>query len=112
MRSSGGGSSFDLERFKQAQDAPRAGFTTALGELRAGRKTSHWIWYVFPQLAGLGRSPMATRYGLNGIGEADAYLRDPVLAERLAMAAGAVRAHVAPHAGAGVPLDVVMGSDI
>jgi uncharacterized protein (DUF1810 family) len=101
---------FDLDRFKQAQAAPHAGIATAMAELRAGRKTSHWIWYVFPQLAGLGRSPMATRYGLAGLDEASAYLRDPLLGGRLAAAAAAVRAHVAPPRAA--RLNAVMGSSI
>jgi uncharacterized small protein (TIGR04563 family) len=57
---------FDLARFRDAQDSPDAGFACALSELEAGRKTSHWIWYIFAQLAGLGGSPMAVRYGLNG----------------------------------------------
>jgi uncharacterized protein (DUF1810 family) len=84
----------DLDRFRQAQDAPDAGFAAALAELRAGRKTGHWIWYVFPQLAGLGRSPAAVHYGVDGRAEATAYLRDPVLGERLLAAARAVRAHL------------------
>lgn len=101
---------FDLARFREAQDR-RPGFAQALAELRAGAKTGHWIWYVFPQLRGLGRSPMAERYGLDGLEEAAAYLDDPLLAERLAAATAAVRAHVAEpehHAR----LDDVMGSEI
>lgn len=70
---------YNLERFRTAQDAGHGGFATALAELRAGRKQSHWIWYVFPQLAGLGRSSMARHYGLEGAEEAAAYLRDDVL---------------------------------
>jgi uncharacterized protein (DUF1810 family) len=73
----------DLARFREAQDAPHAGFTVALRELQAGRKTGHWIWYVFPQLAGLGRSSTAVYYGLAGAAEAADYLRDRVLGERL-----------------------------
>jgi uncharacterized protein (DUF1810 family) len=102
----------DVGRFREAQDAGSAGgasaFVAALRELRAGRKTGHWIWYVFPQLRGLGRSPMAVRYGLNGAAEAAAYLRDPVLVERLVSAAAAVRAHLERDAR----LDQLMGSDI
>lgn len=71
---------FDLERFTTAQapvmDAVRA-------ELRAGRKRSHWMWFVFPQLRGLGMSSMAHRYGLEGLQEAHAYLAHPVLGARL-----------------------------
>jgi len=85
---------FDLDRFRQAQDAPHAGFLAALDELRAGRKTGHWIWYVFPQLAGLGQSATAVHYGLAGRDEAAAYLRDPVLGERLVAAAAIVRARL------------------
>ncbi len=72
-----------LDRFRQAQDATHAGYAVALRELQAGEKTSHWIWYVFPQLAGLGRSSTAVYYGLAGVEEAAAYLRDRVLGERL-----------------------------
>jgi uncharacterized protein (DUF1810 family) len=101
---------FDLDRFRQAQDAPRAGFAAALGELQAGRKVGHWIWYVFPQLAGLGRSPTAVHYGVDGWAEATAYLRDPVLGERLVAAARAVRAHLeGPRPRR---LEEVMGSGI
>ena len=102
----------DLDRFKKAQDARDAGYTVALAELRAGRKTSHWIWYIFPQLGGLGRSSMAVRYALADGSEAADYLRDPLLAQRLVAAAAAVRGHVAPGRGVGAALDVVMGSDI
>ncbi len=81
---------FDLDRFKRAQEQPVDGFDTALSELQAGRKRSHWIWYIFPQLAGLGHSSMAVRYGLLGTAEAAAYLRDPVLRERLLAVTNAV----------------------
>lgn len=74
--------SFDLERFVTAQD--RSGtYAAALGELRAGRKRTHWMWFVFPQLEGLGRSGMADHYALSGLGEARAYLEHPVLGPRL-----------------------------
>jgi len=58
-----------LQRFKDAQDQPMAGFESALAEIRAGGKRSHWIWYVFPQLAGMGHSAMSQTYGLDGIDE-------------------------------------------
>jgi uncharacterized protein (DUF1810 family) len=73
---------FELDRFVTAQDAGGA-YRTALAELRQGRKRSHWIWFVFPQLAGLGRSPMAQRYAIGSLAEARAYLADPVLGARL-----------------------------
>ena len=79
----------DLDRFVQAQ-APV--FASALAELRAGAKRSHWMWFVFPQLRGLGRSPMAVRYGLADLAEARAYLAHPVLAGRLEACTQAVLA--------------------
>jgi uncharacterized protein (DUF1810 family) len=102
----------DLSRFRDAQDAPHAGFTLALRELQAGRKTSHWIWYVFPQLAGLGRSSTAVYYGLAGAEEAADYLRDPVLGERLIAAAAVVRTHLADANARPVRLEDLMGSEI
>ena len=99
-----------LDRFRRAQDAGDAGFAVALRELQAGRKSTHWIWYVFPQLAGLGRSSYAVHYGLAGVEEAADYLRDPVLGARLVEAAAAVRAHVGD--GKRARLEQVMGSDI
>jgi uncharacterized protein (DUF1810 family) len=71
---------FDLERFVHAQEAV---YAQALAELRAGRKRSHWMWFVFPQLAGLGRSPTAERFAIGSRGEAQAYLDHPVLGARL-----------------------------
>ncbi len=74
----------DLERFVQAQEGV---YDVALQELRRGRKASHWMWFVFPQIAGLGRSPMAQRYAIHSLDEARAYLRHPVLGPRLIQAA-------------------------
>ena len=71
---------FDLGRFASAQDGI---YGSALEELRAGRKRSHWMWFVFPQMRGLGRSPTATFYGIASLGEARAYLAHPVLGPRL-----------------------------
>ena len=68
----------DLERFVKAQDA-RGTYDAALAELRAGRKTSHWMWFVFPQLAGLGLSETSRRYAISSLDEARAYLAHPVL---------------------------------
>jgi uncharacterized protein (DUF1810 family) len=102
----------NLDRFREAQGAPRAGFAQALRELEAGRKTSHWIWYVFPQLAGLGRSSTAAYYGLATVEEAAEYLRDQVLGDRLVSATAVVRTHLT-HAGARrVRLEELMGSHI
>jgi len=72
----------DLQRFVDAQDAGGT-YERAVQELRAGRKTSHWMWFVFPQIAGLGRSPTARRYAIESLEEARAYLAHPVLGPRL-----------------------------
>jgi uncharacterized protein (DUF1810 family) len=72
----------DLERFVVAQDTGGT-YDRAVAELRRGRKTSHWMWFVFPQIAGLGRSLMSTRYAIGSLSEARAYLRHPVLGPRL-----------------------------
>ena len=78
-----------LQRFVEAQD--RGGvYPRAVAELRAGRKTSHWMWFVFPQVAGLGRSAMAQEYAISSREEAEAYLRHPVLGPRLLECAGLV----------------------
>jgi len=73
----------NLHRFHTAQAAADSGYANALAEIRGTGKRTHWIWYIFPQLAGLGRSPEARRYGLAGRSEAKAYLQDPVLRSRL-----------------------------
>ena len=80
----------DLQRFVDAQ---RDVYATALAELRAGRKRSHWMWFIFPQLEGLGRSEMARRYAIRSADEAAAYLAHPVLGKRLRECASAVAMH-------------------
>jgi uncharacterized protein (DUF1810 family) len=70
----------DLARFVAAQDAV---YAAALDELRRGRKTGHWMWFIFPQVAGLGRSAMSQRYAIASLDEARAYLAHPVLGSRL-----------------------------
>jgi uncharacterized protein (DUF1810 family) len=77
---------YGLDRFVAAQDAGGA-YQQAVAELRRGRKTSHWMWFVFPQVAGLGQSPTSRRYAISSVDEARAYLRHPVLGPRLAEAA-------------------------
>jgi uncharacterized protein (DUF1810 family) len=72
---------FNLERFVTAQSGGT--FEHAIAELRCGRKCSHWMWFVFPQMQGLGYSAMARRYGITGLAEARAYLSHPVLGARL-----------------------------
>ena len=85
-------STFDLERFVVAQDQGGT-YEQALTELRRGRKTSHWMWFVFPQLAGLGHSPTAQHYAIADLDEARAYLAHPVLGERLRRSAALLLAH-------------------
>ena len=80
----------DLERFVRAQERD---YATALGELRAGQKRTHWIWYVLPQLRGLGRSPMAREYGITNRQEAMAYATHPVLGPRLVECVEALLQH-------------------
>lgn len=79
----------DLDRFVQGQ---KDVYKIALGELRHGEKQTHWMWFIFPQLAGLGRSPTARRFAIADLAEAQAYLRHPVLGARLVECAEAVLA--------------------
>ena len=74
------GDPFDLERFERAQAGTYDG---ALAELHAGRKRGHWMWFVFPQIAGLGQSPMSQAYAIGSLEEARAYLAHPLLGPRL-----------------------------
>jgi len=78
---------FDLNRFARAQEAD---YERALAEIQSGRKRSHWMWYIFPQFAGLGLSALSQRYAINSLAEARAYLAHPVLGPRLTEIAVAV----------------------
>ena len=89
-----------LDRFLAAQDEL---YDQALSELRQGRKQSHWMWFIFPQLRGIGRSATAEFFGLADLAEAQAYLRHPVLGPRLAESAEAVLEHE------GQPAERIMG---
>src|SRR3569623_1860457 len=80
---------YQLQRFVEAQQPV---FGTVCNELRAGKKTSHWIWFVFPQIAGLGTSETARRYAISSLDEAQAYLRHPLLGDRLAQCSALVLA--------------------
>lgn len=80
----------DLQRFVSAQ---QSNYENALDELRAGSKKSHWMWYIFPQLKGLGSSSTAQFYGIDGMGEARAYLRHEVLGSRIIACTRAVLVH-------------------
>ena len=82
----------NLQRFVDAQDGV---YETALAELRAGAKRSHWMWFVFPQLAGLGHSPTARFYAIRSLDEARAYLEHPLVGTRLRQCVEAIL----PHAG-------------
>ncbi len=95
--------SYDLQRFVDAQDSD---YAKALGELKAGRKSSHWIWYIFPQQKGLGRSENSKFYGLDGEGEAQAYIAHPLLGERLRECCRALLQHK------GKDIADIMGSHI
>ena len=86
---------FYLQRFVNAQDSGlveygTASYETALREIKEGRKRTHWIWYVFPQMKGLGHSQLSQFYGINGREEAYAYMDHPVLSQRLIEATEAV----------------------
>jgi uncharacterized protein (DUF1810 family) len=82
----------DLERFIRAQDSGGT-YQRAVAELRNGRKSSHWMWFIFPQIAGLGRSAMAQAYAISDLAEARAYLAHPVLGPRLVECAELVASH-------------------
>src|SRR5918996_469828 len=80
---------YDLQRFVQAQQGE---FDRALAEIQSGRKRSHWMWYIFPQIDGLGFSAMSKRYAIKSLDEARAYLEHPLLGRRLMECAEAVLA--------------------
>jgi len=95
-----------LERFHEAQANRSVGYDTALAEIRAGGKRSHWIWYIFPQIEGLGRSSTARAYAIRNLAEACAYLRDPILRARYEEIVAAVSEELAR----GVRMVDLMGS--
>ena len=100
----------DCSRFNSAQDAGQpSAYNRAITELRSGRKRSHWIWFVLPQLAGLGRSAMAQRYGISGLTEARAYLADPLLRQRLEAVIGVIDEQLSQP---GQSLEHLMGSGL
>lgn len=102
---------YQLGRFVAAQEGV---YERALAELRAGAKRSHWMWFVFPQVAGLGASPMAQRYAIGSLEEAEAYLAHPVLGERLRACTAAVNAVAgrSAHAIFGSPDDLKFRSSM
>ncbi|MEZ2409665.1 DUF1810 domain-containing protein [Bosea sp. RCC_152_1] len=102
---------FDLARFLVAQEPV---YETALAELKAGRKRTHWMWFVFPQLRGLGLSPTSLFYGLESLDEARAYLAHPVLGPRLEACMRALLAHegLTVHAILGSPDEMKLRSSM
>ena len=99
-----------LTRFRSAQDSPGAGFESALREIRGGRKTGHWIWYVLPQLSGLGASEMSRTFALRDARDAADYVCDPVLGPRLLAIVSAIAEQFATRPGLSVT--TLMGSEI
>src|SRR4051794_33621038 len=97
-----------LARFHEAQADPHAGYDIALAEIRRGRKSSHWIWYIFPQLAGLGHSAMAEKYAIRDLAEACDYLRDPLLRARYEE----ITAAASDQLAGAVAVEKLMGSRI
>lgn len=98
---------FNLERFVEAQDTePFGDYQHALAEMRAGQKRGHWIWYIFPQMRGLGHSPNSYTFGISGLEEAKAYLAHEVLGPRLREITGALLMNQ------GIPIDVLMGWEV
>jgi uncharacterized protein (DUF1810 family) len=102
---------YDLGRFVAAQEGV---YGRALAELQAGAKRSHWMWFIFPQIAGLGASAMAQRYAIGSLAEARAYLAHPILGERLRACTAAVNAVAgrSAHAIFGAPDDVKFRSSL
>lgn len=103
---------FDLERFVAAQNEMGGLYAQALSEIKAGRKRLHWIWFIFPQMRGLGHSRKSEFYGIASLAEAEAYLAHPVLGPRLCEITQALLAHVGtdPRAIFGSPDDLKVRS--
>jgi uncharacterized protein (DUF1810 family) len=102
---------FDLARFVRAQEGT---YEHAVRELRSGRKRSHWMWFVFPQVAGLGYSPKAQRYGIRSLAEARAFLEHPILGPRLVESTRIVNGLQGPsaHQIFGYPDELKFGSSM
>jgi len=99
-----------LDRFRDAQASAHAGFESAMEELRAGGKRSHWIWYIFPQIEGLGASALSKKFALKGEQEAAEFLSDAELRSRLLRITRLVAEQL--RSGKGKSLSALMGSDI
>jgi len=96
---------FSLERFVEAQDSGGT-YGQALSELQLGKKSSHWMWFIFPQIAGLGSSPTSVRYAISSLAEAQAYLEHDVLGPRLLECSTAIATHTGRSA-----VDILGGID-
>jgi uncharacterized protein (DUF1810 family) len=99
-----------LARFRDAQASSHAGFASALAEIRSGRKRGHWIWYVFPQISGLGSSGLSRKYAIEDEAEAVEFLRDPELRSRLLTISNALAEQIRGNAASS--LRTVMNSEI
>ena len=95
-----------MERLERFLDGQRFGYETALAEMKQGEKRNHWIWYIFPQVKGLGHSPNAQFYGIRDLDEAREYLAHPILGKRLREITNAVLTHK------GEDIYEIMGSSI
>lgn len=84
---------YDIQRFIKAQAQPYSGYQQALSEIQRGQKRGHWIWYIFPQMKGLGYSHMSEYYGISGLKEAQDYMEDEVLSIRLREITNALLSH-------------------
>ena len=84
---------YDLQRFITAQEQPYSGYQQALSEIQKGRKTGHWIWYIFPQMKGLGHSYMSNYYGISCLEEAQEYMSNEILSARLREITNALLSH-------------------
>jgi uncharacterized protein (DUF1810 family) len=98
----------ELARFIKAQESTHSGFEVALAEMKAGHKDRHWIWYIFPQISGLGSSPQSRAYAIQSVAEASDYLRDKTLGPRLL----AITEVVAQQVKNNVPIETLMGWDV
>jgi uncharacterized protein (DUF1810 family) len=104
------GASSRLSRFREAQASLHSGFASALAEIQSGRKRGHWIWYVFPQISGLGSSELSRKFAIENEDEAAAFLRDRALRSRLSTIANALVGQI--KGDAALPLRTVMNSEI
>jgi len=85
--------SYDIKRFIKAQEQPYSGYQQALPEIQRGLKRGHWIWYIFPQMKGLGYSHMSDYYGISGLKEAQDYMANEILSTRLREISSALLSH-------------------